>query len=54
MSLSFSNGLCNKIDRGMVLVGGNLVTNQMPNALLDIEFGVIGRQVLDFDVGVGV
>jgi hypothetical protein len=54
VSLTFSNGLCNEINSSVVLVGGNFVTNQMPNALLDIEFWVIGRQVLHFDVGMGV
>ncbi len=54
MSLTFSNGLFNEIDSRVILVGGDFVTNQMPNALLDIEFGMIRRQVLHFDVGMGL
>ena len=38
----------------MVLIGGDFVTNQMPHAFLDVELRVIRRQVLDFDVWMGV
>ena len=54
MSLTFSNGLFNEINSRVILVGGDFVTNQMPNALLDIEFGVVGRQILHFDIGMDV
>ena len=38
----------------MILVGSDFVTNQMPHAFLSVQFRMIGRQVLEFDVGMGV
>lgn len=52
--LAFANGLLDKVDGGMILVGSDFVTNQMPHAFLSVQFRMIGRQVLESDVGTGV
>ena len=51
MTLTFSDSLFDEVDSRVVTIGGDFVTNQMPNPLLDIEFGMVRWQVLDFDVG---
>lgn len=50
MRLAFADGLLNQLDRGVVLVGGDFVTNQVPHALLDVQLGMIRWQVLHFEV----
>ena len=51
MSLALADSLLNQVSGGMVLVGGDFVPNQMPDAFLNIQFGVISRQVFDLDSG---
>lgn len=52
--LAFADGLLDQVDGGMVLVGSDFVTNQVPHTFLRVQFRMIRRQVLDFDVGTGV
>ena len=51
MSLALADSLLNQVSGGMVLVGGDLVPNQMPDPFLNIQLGVISRQVFDLDIG---
>jgi len=52
--LAFTDCLFDQIDGSVVLIGGDFVTNQMPHAFLDVQLRMIRRQVLDFDIGMGV
>lgn len=54
MSLAFADRLLDQIEGSVILIGGDLVTNQMPDTFLDVELRMIRRQVLDFDMGMGV
>jgi len=51
VSLTFANGLFDQIDSSMVLVGRDLITDQVPDAFLHIEFRMVRRQIFQFDVG---
>lgn len=35
------------------MVGGGFIADQVPHAFLDVEFRMVRRQVLQFDVGMG-
>ena len=48
--LTSADRLLDQVDGGVVLVGGDFVTDQVPHALLDIQFRMIRWQVLDIDV----
>ena len=54
MLLAFADGLRDLVDSGMVLVGSDFVTNEVPHAFLRVQFRMIRRQVFEFDVGMGV
>ena len=54
MSLAFTDSLLDQLDGSMILIGSGFVTNQVPHAFLSIQFGMIRRQVLKFDAGMGV
>lgn len=52
--MAFADRLLDQVDGGVVLVGGDFVTNQMPHAFLGVQFRMMIRwQVLEFDVGMG-
>lgn len=54
MPLASAYGLLDQVDGGVVLVGGDFVTNQVPHAFLGVKFRVIGRQIFDGNIGMGV
>ena len=52
--MAFADGLFDQVDGAMILVGGDFVTNQVPDTFLGVEFRMIRWQVFEFDVGMGV
>jgi len=43
MPLPFADRLFDQIDGSVIVIGGGFVTNQMPDAFLDVQFGMIRR-----------
>lgn len=54
MPLAFADGVLDQVDGGMILVGSDFVTNQVPHTFLSVQFRMIRRQVLKFYGGMGV
>jgi len=52
--LAFADGVLDQVDGGMILVGSDFVTNQVPHTFLRVQFRMIRRQVLKFDGEMGV
>ena len=52
--MAFADGVLDQVDGGMILVGSDFVTNQVPHTFLSVQFRMIRRQVLKFYGGMGV
>lgn len=49
MLLTFTNRVFDQVDGSMVTIGGDFVSNHVPDTLLGVEFRMIGRKVFHLD-----
>jgi len=52
--LSSPNRLFDQVDGGVILICGGFVTNQVPDTFLNVQLRMVRRQILDFDIGMGI